>query len=67
MTCPLNTQKTPCFGFCVYVRPLLIGRTMFDGDFLPINFVLNEKLLHLDMLSGIEQAWVGRKLLNVTF
>ncbi len=63
----IDTGSGTQFGGLVYVRPHLIGQTMFDGDFLPIDFVLNEKLLDLDMLSGIGQAWVGQKLLNVTF
>jgi hypothetical protein len=34
-----------------HVRPHLPCWTMFDGYLLPVDFILNEKILHLNVLS----------------
>ena len=41
---PKHPKDSSLLQLHVYVRPHLIGRAMFDGDFLPINFVLNKNL-----------------------
>jgi hypothetical protein len=53
---PESPKDSSLLLLCVYVSPPLLCRTMFDGYFLPIDLVLNEKILHLNMLSLLRTA-----------
>ena len=47
---PEHSKDSSLFLLCVYIRPHLLGRTMFDGHFLLVDLVLDEEILHLNML-----------------
>ena len=47
---PKNMKDSSLLWLRVYVHLHLIGQAMFDGDFLPIDFVLDKKILNLDVL-----------------
>ena len=51
---PESPKDSPLLRLCVYVRPHLLCRTMFDGYLLPIDLVLNEKILYQAVLSGAQ-------------
>ncbi len=53
---PESPKDSPLLRLCVYVCPHLLFLTMFDGYLLPIDLVLNEKILYLDVLSPLRTA-----------
>ena len=55
-TSPENPKDNSLLWLCVFVGPHLLCRAMLDGYFLPINFVLDEKIIYLNMLSPLRTA-----------
>ncbi len=53
---PKYPKDSSLLWLCVYVRPYLLCWTMLDGYLLPINFVFNERILYLNMLSPLRTA-----------
>ena len=53
---PKYPKDSSLLWFCVYVCPHLLCWTMLDGYLLPINFVFNERILYLNMLSPLRAA-----------
>ncbi len=46
-------EDSSLFWLCVYIRPHLFGRAMFDSYLLLINLVLDEVILHLNVLGSL--------------
>ncbi len=49
---PESPKDSSLLWLCVYARPHLFCREMFDDYLLPINLVLNEKIFHLNVQTG---------------
>ena len=48
---PEHMKDISLFWLRIYIRPHLLGRAMFNSDLLLIDLVLDEVILHLNVLS----------------
>ena len=53
---PEHSKDSSLFWLRVYIRPHLLGRTMFDGHFLLVDLVLDEEILHPNLLGSLRAA-----------
>ena len=49
---PEHTKDSSLFRLRIYIRPHLFGMAMFDSYLLLIDLVLDEVILHLNVLSS---------------
>ena len=54
---PEHSKDSSLFWLRVYIHPHLLGRTMFDSYLLLVDLVLDEVILHLNMLSSLLAAF----------
>ena len=47
-----NTIHLTLLRLSIYIRPHLVGRTMFDGHFSLIDLVLDEEIFDLDVFGS---------------
>ncbi len=53
---PESPKDSSLLRLCIYVRPHLLCWTMFNGYLLPTDLILDEKILHLNVLSPLRAA-----------